>query len=537
MLARNRIRSIWLTLLAGLLITMAACGKADLSTSTATSAKTVTIGVTYSPNELTPLSPVGQVSSYISGLMYLPLVELDDNLTFKPMLADSITTTDHRVFTIKLNAGATWSDGSPVTADDVMFTLKLMANKAIASSYAYMFAIIEGTDSNGYLPSGVTDIAGVQKVDAQTLTIKTKAPTTLTIMQDTIGRNLLTLPKKALENEPLEQIKNGDFVQKSAVISGPYHLDNYEDNQVVQMKANPDFFKGTPKINRINFKVLRGEELASQLESGDVDLNIPSFGVIPAQDYSKIRSLGDVTTTDEPSVTTQFMYINEQVFPEARQRQAISYAINREMIVNDLLQGAGEPVDGFFTSYSPYLDPSVKQANYDPGKAKSLLAESGWPSDKELTLSVLSGDNTLEQAVRLVADQLNAVGIKAHIEMVDLASLIDKIADHNYDLGIMTVSMSLVNPLPDVAYFLQEGNPNGYHNPEVDKLLSSLKSETEEATIKQSYSRLQQIIAEEVPMLSIYATRPLGVVSHQLTGVTPKDYGMFIGVERWDRKP
>ncbi|SFE76538.1 peptide/nickel transport system substrate-binding protein [Paenibacillus catalpae] len=532
----SRMRSL-LGLLIGIALILSACGKLSFSANTSVTAKTINIGVTYSPNAITPLSPIGQVSSYIAGLMYLPLFELDEDLAFKPMLADSITTTDHKVFTIYLNPAAKWSDGSPITADDVIFTLKLITNKQISSTYAYMFAIIEGVDSAGFLPDGQSEIAGVNKVDEHTLTIQTKAPTTLTIMRDTIGRYLLTLPKAALENEPLTAIKNGDFVQKSAVISGPYHLDSYERDQLVQMKANTAYFKGTPKISRLNFKVVQGRELADQLESGDIDLNIPSYGAIPIEDYGRIKSLSNVTAEDRPSITTQFMYINKWELPDVKQRQAISYAINREQIVNELLRGAGEPVDGLFTSYSPYLDPSIKPAGYDPQKAKSLLAESGWTPGTKLTLSVLSGDSTLEQAAHLIADQLKEVGVHADIQMVKLAPLIHKIVERDYDLGMMTVSMSLVNPLPDVAYFLQEGNPNGYSNPEVDKLLSSLKSETDEADIKQSYSRLQQIVAEEVPLLSVYATRSLGVVNNKIAGASPKDYGMFIHVEDWDVLP
>lgn len=531
----SRMRSL-LGLLVGVLFILSACSRTELSMKPLSSAKTVNIGVTYSPNTLNPLSPVGQVSSYISGLMYLPLFELDQELSFKPMLADSITTMDHRLFTINLNPSAKWSDGSPVTADDVVFTLELMTSRKIASTYAYMFAIIEGTDSAGFRPEGQSALAGVQAVDKHTLTIKTKEPTTLTIMQDTIGRNILTLPKKALENEPPDQLRNGDFVQKSAVISGPYHLDSYVRDQLVKMKANADYFKGAPRIGRLNFKILKGEALADQLKNGEVDLNIPSFGVIPIQDYGTIKSLPDVTAISSPSITTQFMYINEQELPDARQRQAISYAINREKIVNDLLRGAGETMDGLFTSYSPYLDPSVKQADYDPAKARSLLAASGWVPGTKLTLSVLSGDSTLEQAARMAADDLKAVGIDAKIQMVNLAPLINKIAERDYDLGVMTVSMSLVNPLPDVSYFLQEGNPNGYRNSEVDKLLASLKSETREADLKQTYSRLQQIVAADVPMLSIYATRSLSVVNNAVTGVYPSDYGMFIDVQDWDIK-
>src|SRR5262249_15132511 len=156
--------------------------------------------VTFPPTSLNPLDSAGLVSTYAASLMFPPLVEIDEDLSYKPMLADSIETTDNTTFTVKLNANAKWTDGTPVTADDVIFTLKLMSNPKVASGYAYMFAIIEGLDDVGFLPEGQTEISGVTKVDDHTLTLKTKAKATITIFKDTIGRYLYTLPQAALKD-------------------------------------------------------------------------------------------------------------------------------------------------------------------------------------------------------------------------------------------------------------------------------------------------------------------------------------------------
>ncbi|MEF2967865.1 ABC transporter substrate-binding protein [Paenibacillus sp. M1] len=526
------------------LTVLSACGQANTgntadtgNTGTADSGKkTVNIGVTYSPNTLNPLSPVGLVSSYVTGLMFLPLVDIDEDLTFKPMLADSIETTDNKTFTINLNKEAKWTDGTPVTADDVIFTFKLMANPKVASTYAYMYAIIEGLDDSGYLPEGTADISGIKKVDDHTLTVTTKAPTTLNIFQDTVGRYLLTVPQSVLKDVAPENINKSEFMQKPNVTNGPYKLVEYSRDHYVQFEANADYFKGAPKIEQLNFKVLQPTAISAQLQSGEIDMNIPSAGVIPISDYDKIKGLEGITTVDGPAIATQFMYINEKSVPDAKQRHAISYAINRDMIVNNLLKGSGEAVSGFFTSYSPYVDESVKADAYDPEKAKSLLQESGWDSGKALTLLVLSGDSTLEQAANIMAENLKAVGVNVQIQMADLATLVDKIVKMEYDLGILTVSMVPVNPLPDIAYFLGTGNPNGYSNPQIDELLASLSAETDEAKIKQYFSEIQKIVAEDVPMPSIYATKALGAINDRVSGAKPKDFGMFINVTEWDVK-
>lgn len=540
MLLKKGIKISYALLLAAVLIVVSACssnnsnsGK-NAETSTENSKKVVNIGVTYAPSGINPLAPVGLVSTYVAGLMFPPLVEIDSDLSYKPMLADSIDTTDNKVFTVKLNSNAKWTDGTPVTADDVIFTLQLMTNPAVASNYAYMFAIIEGLDDAGYLPEGKTDISGVNKIDEHTLTITTKAPTTLNIFKDTIGRNVMTLPQSALKDIPAADINKSDFMQKPTVTSGPFKLTSIDRDHYVTMEANKDYFKGAPKLEQLNFKVLQGAAISTQLQSGEIDMNIPSAGVIPINDYEKVKGLDSVTTVDGPPIATQFMYINEKVVPDAKQRQAISYAMNRTQIVEKLLKGAGEVVDGYFTSYSPYRDENAKPVEYDPEKAKSLLSESGWKSGKTLTMSVLSGDATLEQAANIIAENLGAVGVPVKIQMMDLATLIDKLVKMDYDLGILTVSLTPINPLPDLAYFLNEGNPSGYKNAEAEQVLASLGAETDEAKIKEGYAKLQQIVAQDVPMPSIYATKALGAVNKRVTGATPKDFGMFINVNEWD---
>ena len=496
--------------------------------------KIVNIGVTYAPSSINPLQPVGLVSTYVANLLFVPLVEIDSDLTYQPMLADTIETEDHTTFTVKLNEQAKWSDGTAITADDVIFTLELMTNPIVASNYAYMFGIVEGLDDYGYLPEGAASITGVTKVNEHTVQIKTKNPTTLTIFQDTIGRYLLTLPKSQLEGIAVDQVNTSDFIQQPDVTSGPFKLSGFDRNSYVEMVPNADYFKGAPKLDQLNFKVLQGTALSAQLKSGEVDMNIPSAGVIPVSDYELVQGLDTLETAYGQPLATQYIYINENVVPDKKQRQAISYAINRELIVNNLLKGAGEVTDGFFTSISPYKNDAVKPVSYDPELAKTLLAESGWDAGKTLTMSVLSGDATLEQAANIMVQNLSEVGIKAKIEMLDIGAIIEKLGSLNYDLGVLTVSITPVNPLPDIAYYLGEGNPTAYQNPAATELVTKLGTEVDEAVIKQLYGDLQVILQEDAPMPSIYATTALGAVNKRVSGAVPSDFGMFINVHKWD---
>lgn len=494
----------------------------------------VNIGVTYAPSNINPLAPVGLVSTYVANLLFSPLVELDSDLNFQPMLADAITTEDNKTFTVSLNEAAVWSDGTPITTDDVIFTLELMTNPIVASNYAYMFAIIEGLDDAGYLAEGSSSISGVTKLDDHTLTITTKNATTLTIFQDTIGRYLMTVPKAELANIEPSEINKSEFMQYPTVTSGPFVLSRFDRDQFVEMIPNEKFYKGTPKLDQLNFKVLDSTAIAAQLKTGEIDMNIPSAGVIPVSDYELIKGLTHVTTNYGEPLATQYTYINENIIADKKVRQAFSHAINRELIVNNLLQGAGEIVDGFFSTISPYKNEDVQPVAYNPERAKELLAEAGWDASKTYTLSVLAGDATLEQAASIMAENLREVGINVNVQMLDLGTLIERIVSMEYDFAILTISITPVNPLPDIAYYVGPGNPNAYENERVNEILASLGQETNEDTIKALYDELQVILQDETPMPSIYATKALGAVNTRVKGATPSDFGMFINVHKWD---
>lgn len=496
--------------------------------------KIINIGVTYAPGPINPLFPNGEVATNVTGLMFLPLLEVDSNMEFQPMLADSVTTEDNITFTINLNKDATWTDGTPVSSDDVIYTIRQIANPNVGSIYAYMFGSFVGFDDWGYVEDGVEDIEGVIRVDDKTVQLVAKEKMALNIFNNSIARYFWTIPKHVLKDIAPDQLVGSDFFQNPTVTNGPFTLISYNRDHFVQLAANKEYFKGAPKVDQINFNVMQGNQIYPRLQSGEIDFNLPTLGIIPVEDYENIKALSNITTFLEEPLTNQYMYINEKIMPDERVRLALVYAINRDLIVNELLKGNGEVINGFFTTYSPYYDETLSKTPHDPEKAKQLLTEAGWDSNQPITLSVTSGDNTLEQAANIVAANLNAVGIKATVKMTDFATLLDELYAEEHQLAIMTYTFAPVDPFPDLSYLIQEGNINGYHNTEVDELLGKVKIEDDFATVKELYGRINKISEVEVPMFSVYATRSLVAKSDRVTGVNPRAYGAFINVIDWD---
>ena len=143
------------------------------------SGKIVNIGVTSSLNTLNPLLMDGvEMNKYATGLMFLPLVELDQNMEFEGMLADSVTAEDERNFLVHIDDKAVWSDGTPVTADDVVYTALRLCSPVIGNP-AMMYYVFEGVGDDGFVEEGADHVEGITRVDDKTVRFTTKAPMSL----------------------------------------------------------------------------------------------------------------------------------------------------------------------------------------------------------------------------------------------------------------------------------------------------------------------------------------------------------------------
>ena len=182
-------RKFWkkgFTLLLGTLlaVSLIGCGSSANGTGSTAggsgTANIVNIGVTGSLVSFNPfVMDMSEMNHYSSGLMFLPLVELDQNLNFVPMLADSITTEDNLTFTVHIDDAATWSDGTPVTAEDVEYTVRRLCSPVVANPYM-MYYVFEGVDDEtGFVEENADSVAGIRIVDDKTITFTVKSPMSL----------------------------------------------------------------------------------------------------------------------------------------------------------------------------------------------------------------------------------------------------------------------------------------------------------------------------------------------------------------------
>ena len=548
---RNRILSL---LLAGVMaLGLTACGasnagaaadetgSAAVSTESASSdtaasgEKIINVGVTNTIGSINPLLlNGGEINKYATGLMFLPLMELDADLNFEGMLADSITTEDNKNFIVHIDDAATWSDGTPVTADDVVYTALRLASPVIGNT-AMMYYVFEGVGDDGFVEEGAESIDGIQKVDDKTVQFTTKEEMPITTFENSYARYLLTLPKHVIEQYSEEELSTADWFNHPDVVSGPFIVTDFDVDHYISYEANKDYWKGAPKIDKLNIKIVDGSQLYAGLQSGEIDITQQTMSDIPQEDYESVEALDNVDVVYGSPVTNQSVFIQTKNVPDVKVRQAMLYAIDRQQILEELLSGHGEIVDGFLSSASPFYDDSLTPISYDPEKAKALLEEAGWDGSQTIRFYVNSGDSTFVNAASIIAAEWAAVGIKAEIQTVDFATLMSVAGTEDYDVLAVQYTYAPVDPYPDVAWLLGgEGSWTGYSNDTLNEALtkSQLTSDPEET--KELFSVVDKKVQEDVPMFSAYVISAQGAVSKRITGAAPSVYGFFNDVQNWD---
>ncbi|NLZ80265.1 MAG: ABC transporter substrate-binding protein, partial [Clostridiales bacterium] len=273
------------------------------------------------------------------------------------------------------------------------------------------------------------------------------------------------------------------------------------------------------------------------LQSGEIDLVQQTMGSMLQEDYETVRELDNITVYDGTPITHQSMFFNVENITDVRVRQAILYGIDRETILNDILKGQGEIVDGFLASAGPYYDGSLTTVTYDPQKAKTLLEEAiadGYDASKEHVFYVNSGDTTFVQIARFISAQLAEIGLKLKVNTVDISTLLATATSGEFDLLAVQYTYPPIDPYTDIDWLLSEGGWTRYYRDEIKEALERTQKTSDINEIKQEYLLIDKYVQEEVPMISAYVISSLGAVNNKLTNAVPDVYGTFNNVQDWE---
>ena len=409
------------------------------------------------------------------------------------------------------------------------------ASPVVGNTSLLLYAF-EGTDdATGFVEEGADSMAGLTVLDDKTIQFTAKNPMALTTFQNSYGRYLHVLPKHIIEKFGESELTTNNWFNQPDVISGPYFLTGYDPNHYISYRANTEYWKGAPKIDKLNIKIVDGSQIYAGLQSGEIDITQHTMTAIPQEDYESIETLENVKVIYGSPVTNQSAFIQTANIPDTRVRQALVYAIDRQQLVEQLLKGHGEVVDGFLSSASPFYDAMLEPLEYNPEKAKELLEEAGWDSSKVLRFYVNSGDNTFVNGVQVIAAQWAAAGINAEITTVDLATLMSVAGTTDYDIMAVQYTYAPVDPYPDVSWLLGgEGSWTGYADDQVSEALGKTQQTSNMEEIKDLYAAVDRKMQEDVPMFSVYVISAQGAVNNRVTGAEPSVYGFLNNVHNWD---
>ena len=451
-------------------------------------------------------------SILVNKVIFPGLVRPDENLRPSPDLARSWTVSkDGLVYTFKLRPNVKWHDGDEFTASDVKFT----------------FDIARDAKSGSRLAS---DFAPIDKVEApDKLTVRFTLKTPFAPFLILLGHNAGIIPEHLLKGKTLTEAV--EFNRQKPIGTGPFRVRSVQPGANITLEANPDYYGGKPKLAGIVFKVVPDiNAQAAQLRAGELD-----FTTIEPINLPSVQGASNVKILQANAIQHFFVWFNQRlpIFKPALVREAMTYAVNRQAIINAVLRGYADYPQGTIPSaLKDYYASNLPKIAYDPERAKRLLAQAGWRAGADgvlrdgkgeafkFSLLVDKGNPTREQAALAVQQDLKKIGMDVTLQTLEFATVVrDYVIPGKFEANLIWWTTP---PDPDQYSFYSTGQGNnnaGYSNAQVDKLLLAGRSETNIAKRRVIYAQVQAIQAKDPPVLLLWYPKELQAVNANLQGV------------------
>lgn len=498
---------------------------------------TLMIGLTNAPDTFNPFNRQGTAATWVQRFFYDSLLIMPEADQFGPALATSFDTEDNQVFTIEIDPNANWSDGEPVTANDVAFTLNYLADPEVESAGNANISMIEGTTNAGDREEGLDELTGIEVIDEKTLTITTKDPIDLALIQEFVGFNILIAPEHVFEGIEKSEISRSEAATQPSVFSGPYKFVEYQENDYVHLQANEDFNRGAPSIQDIYMRIMNGTALITEFQAGNLHMTAGGgIGVVPLQDVSILENVEGLVIEEHAALSGQYLIINSQRFPDVEVRQAVALAIDFDATVENLLFGLGETIAAPYTSATPYQHETLEPYPFDPEQARSLLEEAGFDFDQTISFSVPVGNVVREQNGDLIEQWLIDVGFSISQENYDFPTWLALMNDHDYDIGLVGWPHTVD---PDLTSYVHSStNSMAHQDTYIDELLEEGMSEVTFEDRYEIYAELQEYLKEQAYVIPLYSEYDIAVRVDYLDGGIKEFWvGSIHDVHEWTLNP
>lgn len=434
-------------------------------------------------------------------LIFNGLTRKDEKFDPVPDLAESFEASpDQKAFTFRLRQGVKFHNGQKLSALDVKYTFDtMMANKSSAKRVELAREV----------EAGKPLLAGIEiGSDPMAVVFRCNAPCP--------GLPNIILPVGIIPEGTSEQ------QAKKPVGTGPFNFDSYTEEQEVVLNANPEYFGGAPRIQRLRIKIIPDNSTReSELRKGSVDLAINAdFDPVTVEGLQKAEGL-KVELIDGTNITHLGVNLQDPILKDQRIRQALAFAIDRESIIRDVYRSQAKIAHSVLPTSQWAYEPNVTTYSYDPERAKKLLDEAGKPGKDGQRIKLTLKTSTLSISRKIgesIQAQLGRVGIRIEVQTLERQKLQQDMTDGNFQLYLnQAVGGNQSTDIFNFMYGSKSVPPNGqnrsrYNNPAVDKLLGEAILATPERR-KQIFSEVQKMLSSELPQ--IYLWYPATVVVHR----------------------
>lgn len=491
---------------------------------------TLITGSIGEPSVLIPMLAGDSASHDIAGLIFNGLVKYDTDLSIIGDLAESWEISrDGLVITFHLRKNVKWSDGVEFTANDVLFGFNTIIDDKTPTAYKEDFL----------------QVSKAEVLDKYTFRVTYKKPFASALSS---WGNLVVLPEHLLKGKDITKTS----LTREPIGLGPYKLKKWVPGQELLLESYKDYFDGRPYIDNYIYRIIPDPAtMFLELQAGGLDM----MGLTPLQ-YTKQTDTEIFKKNFQKFRYPVFSYthmafnLKHPWFKDKRIRQAIAYAIDKKEIIDVVLFGLGSPATGPYVPNTWPYNPYVKKYEYNPEKAKKLLAEAGWKDtnndgvlDKdgrsfEFTILTNMGNNLRKNTATIIQWRLAKIGIKVNIRTLEWSTFVNEFIDkRRFEAVILGWSIS---PDPD-QYDIwhssktkeKEFNFIGYNNPEVDELLEKGRRTFNIEERKKAYFRIQEILAEELPYIFLYVPDATPIVHARFKGIKPSPIGISYNLPKW----
>jgi peptide/nickel transport system substrate-binding protein len=455
----------------------------------------VTVGINQDLDSLDPHKAVAAGTKEVLFNIYEGLVKLDQDGNLVPAVAETYKISpDGMVYTFTLRDGVKFHNGEPVTAEDIVYSIKRSAG------------LLEPVDPTVLVETAFSVVSDVVVIDEKTVEVRLNQVDTELLPYLTCA----IVPKdyKELDTKP--------------VGTGPFKFVSYKPLESIAMDKNEDYYlEGVPYLDEVTFKI------SANTDAAFMELNAGTIDILPYLTDAQAGQLPKGYRLQAGSMNLiQGMFLNNEMPPFDNKliRQALSYAVDRQAVIDMVAGGRGDVIGtNMFPGFKKYYaDELVEVYPYDPQKAKELLAEAGYPDGFSFTITVPSNYQYHVDTTQIVVEQLKQVGIKADIQLIEWASwLSDVYKERDYQATLSGLAAEL-SPRKALERFQSDADNNfmNYKSPEFDIVFKQAEKATEESDIITLYKEMETMLTNDAVALFIQDPYQMTAVNEELDGYT-----------------